>query len=599
MQNEVSTNEVPFVDVKRAVERILASRGFANSKRLSRFLSFAVEQTLEGNADALKEYTIGIHAYGRKNDFDPSHDTIVRTEARRLRGKLKEYYEGEGQQDEVVIFFRSGSYVPVIHWRRYVDGTASLAAPLRSHSAPELWKEGDGVWVAVTSFVTQASDGIAATFAFGLRDEILHRLTDIRGIRVITEGVPEPHSPGVLSDRDEQDRREIHIVIGGTVRTDKDFLRVTVRAAVSSGIVLWSQRFDTLLEQVALTKLQEAIAATLLSRVAPRDPIVQRFAGTPTETMYKLYSEVLAAESLVEESSHASLTKALKKFEELKERAPNSARLDCGIAECCIGLAQRGGFAPDALVTRATEVARALVAKFPELPEAHSILGMALGHQWKWDAAEKSFRTGLRLGDQHSIHRQFAVLLLLLGRIDESWENLCIAREIDPLSTRQKVAMARFFYYSRRHKEASQYYEEMSVFGGLSVEPAYYRALSLVELGRAEDALAIAHHLSKSVGRDPAYLAGIAELYALCGATEQSRELVERHYLLSAECAYSSFRKARLSLVLEDVPTAIQFLNHSFERTEPELPYLAIDPRFDRVRSHETYRKITAAVFPK
>jgi hypothetical protein len=54
---------------------------------------------LKGLEENLKEYTIGIEAYGRKADFDPSQDTIVRTEARRLRGNLKEYYEAEGISD--------------------------------------------------------------------------------------------------------------------------------------------------------------------------------------------------------------------------------------------------------------------------------------------------------------------------------------------------------------------------------------------------------------------------------------------------------------------------------------------------------------------
>ena len=53
-----------------------------------------------------------MEVFDRPSSFDPRTDTIVRVEARRLRSKLKEYYEGEGRGDSVRIDFPKGSYVP-------------------------------------------------------------------------------------------------------------------------------------------------------------------------------------------------------------------------------------------------------------------------------------------------------------------------------------------------------------------------------------------------------------------------------------------------------------------------------------------------------
>ena len=64
-----------------------------------RFLRFAVEQSLQGRADQLKESVIGMEVFDRTSSFDPRTDTIVRVEARRLRSKLKDYYESEGRDD--------------------------------------------------------------------------------------------------------------------------------------------------------------------------------------------------------------------------------------------------------------------------------------------------------------------------------------------------------------------------------------------------------------------------------------------------------------------------------------------------------------------
>ena len=53
-----------------------------------------------------------MEVFDRPSSFDPRTDTIVRVEARRLRSKLKEYYETHGQHDAVLIEFPKGSYVP-------------------------------------------------------------------------------------------------------------------------------------------------------------------------------------------------------------------------------------------------------------------------------------------------------------------------------------------------------------------------------------------------------------------------------------------------------------------------------------------------------
>ena len=99
--------------IRAELARIVQSSPFVHSDRLARFLRFTVEATIAGRGDSLKEYLIGVEVYDRKPPYHPSQDSIVRTEARRLRSKLKEYYETEGRADPVFIYFRPGTYVPV------------------------------------------------------------------------------------------------------------------------------------------------------------------------------------------------------------------------------------------------------------------------------------------------------------------------------------------------------------------------------------------------------------------------------------------------------------------------------------------------------
>jgi hypothetical protein len=98
--------------VRGQLNRILASVAFAEAERASRFLRFVVEGTLEGRAGEIKESVIGVEVLGRSPSFDPKTDSIVRTEAGRLRTRLSPYYETEGKADEIEISLPKGGYVP-------------------------------------------------------------------------------------------------------------------------------------------------------------------------------------------------------------------------------------------------------------------------------------------------------------------------------------------------------------------------------------------------------------------------------------------------------------------------------------------------------
>ena len=103
--------------VRQSLEKLLASRVFQGSERMSRFLRFSVEHALRGEPAPLKEYVIGVQVFDRGESFDPRTDTIVRVEARRLRAKLKEYYAAEGRRDPVVIGLSEKGYHAVFSAR--------------------------------------------------------------------------------------------------------------------------------------------------------------------------------------------------------------------------------------------------------------------------------------------------------------------------------------------------------------------------------------------------------------------------------------------------------------------------------------------------
>src|SRR5436305_1433786 len=129
-----SLNGLRESEIRIELERILRSRVFVHSHRIRRFLEFVVEECLLGQQHRLKEYLIGLEVFSRQEAFDPRVDSIVRVEARRLRTKLEEYYATEGQDCEIRIQLRKGSYVPVFEHRSGLSAGSLFpkAAPRRA-----------------------------------------------------------------------------------------------------------------------------------------------------------------------------------------------------------------------------------------------------------------------------------------------------------------------------------------------------------------------------------------------------------------------------------------------------------------------------------
>ncbi|HEV8040316.1 MAG TPA: hypothetical protein VGP62_15720 [Bryobacteraceae bacterium] len=106
---------IPQASVHAALNQILQSQGFRSSRRSQDFLRYVVERTLEGQADALKERTIGIDVFGRSSSYEPSDDATVRVKAGEVRKRLGLYYATEGRLDEIRIDLPHGAYVPEFH----------------------------------------------------------------------------------------------------------------------------------------------------------------------------------------------------------------------------------------------------------------------------------------------------------------------------------------------------------------------------------------------------------------------------------------------------------------------------------------------------
>jgi TolB-like protein len=259
---------VPADSVRAQLDRLLQSSNLRNSHRLARLLRFVVENALANPETPPKEYAIGVEVFDRDLDYDPKIDPVGRSEMRRLRFKLTEYYQNGGQTDPVLIDLPKGTYLPrfsrlhttppstaseqsvddtaaVAHrprFRRWYLAAAFLLAVAtlaaltyrRSFNAKPTTAS-----IAVIPFRDLTPDHSSGPLTQGLTDEIKTSLAQITGIRLIAQVPPEsvPKTPGELVSFAEQFTSPISMK--GQVRTNlarplRDNLRLNSTTKLSS-----------------------------------------------------------------------------------------------------------------------------------------------------------------------------------------------------------------------------------------------------------------------------------------------------------------------------------------------------------------------------
>jgi hypothetical protein len=101
--SEIERNELDW---------LLTSGVLGRSHNLAQMLTFICEKHFEGKASQITEQALAVEALGRRSDFNPQLDTIVRVTAHQLRKRLQEIYADSGASRSVQIHIPAGQYAP-------------------------------------------------------------------------------------------------------------------------------------------------------------------------------------------------------------------------------------------------------------------------------------------------------------------------------------------------------------------------------------------------------------------------------------------------------------------------------------------------------
>lgn len=263
--------------IREQLSRIQLNDEVKSSEVLLHFLQFVVEETLAGRVLEIKEYTIGIHALGRPNNFNPQLDAIVRIHAGRLRRLLYQYYSGPGKNDPIRIEMPKGAYVPVFTSNDFLPVTPfSSTAPYQEAKIPEnartepiITDKRKKLTIAVLPFQNLSEDSQKDHFANGLGELLSTDLSRFQGISVVsyysTRRCASLHSDiGKLSAT-----LGAHYILTGSVRFSQDNIRMNVQLIFAeTGEQIWAASYNRDLTPVNLNDITDQIIGQVASNVA-------------------------------------------------------------------------------------------------------------------------------------------------------------------------------------------------------------------------------------------------------------------------------------------------------------------------------------------
>jgi TolB-like protein/Tfp pilus assembly protein PilF len=565
--------------IRRQLEKIAAHGLFARSERMVRFLRLAVERTLEGKADELKEYLIGVEVFDRPSSYDPRVDPIVRVEARRLRSKLKAYYAGDGNNDPVRIEFRTGSYAPQI--RMLGDGSVA--------SRPDIHT------IAVLPFANLSASAENDYFSDGLTEELIHALTRLRGMRVVAWN-SAARLRGVEQDMQEV-RRQLQVanVLTGSVRIAGPSLRVRAQLIdIATGVYLWSETFDRPMQDVFA--IQEEIARNIVRTLR-----LQLSSGAEAALLARPHTSVSSYDYYLKGRYHLhrrtpdDLARGLQYFEAAVAVDPDSALAHAGLADAYVLLVDYGLLHPTEGVPKVRAAATRAIELDPTLADAYPSLAV-IRAQWdrEWQDAEDLYRKaiGLNPGCATAHHWLATDFLAVVGRLDEGELELEIALQLDPLSSIIHEGRASFSIWRRQYDEAVRRYCEIREF-----DPTFYKAYT--GLGRAyalqgkyTEALAMLEKGRALAGDVPNILGAMGEIFALSGDAASARGILAQLTARALDSYVPSTCFARVHSGLGEVERALDWLEKGCEQRELPMAMLKVHPVYDPLRDEPRFQAV-------
>ncbi len=283
--------------------------------------------------------------------------------------------------------------------------------------------------LAILPFLDLSPERDQEYFVDGLSEELLTLLSGIPALRVASRTSCFAFKNQQVDVATVGEKLGVGHVVEGSVRKDRDRLRITVKLVrVSSDSTTWHATYDRTLDDVFAIQRDIAahVAKALKSTLGPRE------IGDDATTDPRAYEYYLRGRGYFITHGTHQFEFARRMFGRATEIDPGFARAWAGLAAACASLAIYHGGGEEA-VAAAEAASRRAVELAPDRADSHAVRGMALLASEAFEEAGLAFEMALSINPEHfdSLY-YFARARVHEGRIEEAAELFERASGVNP-----------------------------------------------------------------------------------------------------------------------------------------------------------------------
>jgi serine/threonine protein kinase/tetratricopeptide (TPR) repeat protein len=451
--------------------------------------------------------------------------------------------------------------------------------------------------LAVLPFENASADSEMDYLSDGITETIINSLSQFQKLRVVPRNTVFRYKGREIDLRTIGRELNVRAVLMGRVVQHGENLIVKAELVdVVNESQLWGEHYNRKFSDIfaVQTVISQEISDRLKLKLTGKEKTKLVRRHTDDVEAYQAY---LKGRYYWSKRVGGALPKAIKYFHQALDRDPNYALAYTGLADSYVVADLYSTFPSKEAMPKARAAATKALAIDDTLSEAHTSLGfveLTLG--WNWPVAEREFKRGIELNERYSgAHEWYAIGLLIHGRTEESLKEMKRALVLDPLSLPVNMHLGQIFYLSRDYDGAIKQYEK-----ALEIDPDFlltrhWLALSYVQKGMKQEAIAELRALDLSGGYTWA-LASLGCIYGMCGQKRKAEHVIQRLKEGSTRKYICSYDIALVYAGLGDKDQAFHWLERAFDERFVLLFLLKAEPLFDSLRSDPRFQDLVRRI---
>jgi len=453
--------------------------------------------------------------------------------------------------------------------------------------------------VAVLPFANLSEDPSQEYFTDGLTEEMIAQLGQrCRGrIGVVARWSSMVFKGSTARAREIGRTLRADYLLEGGVRREGDRVRVTARLIETAGEThLWADTYERHLTDCL--SVQADVAARIAESLAVELVPESSSPGHGVAGSAMAYQEYLKGRFHWNQWNRPDdedlEQQALSHYAEALRLDPQFAPAHAGIARVHVVRALNYRERPRVALEAARTAAKQAIELEPRVAEGHLALGdVRRMLEWDWPGAEAEYVEAIALNpSQENAHRAYALMLVTLSRPEEAVREVERACEFDPLCLVVGTSAAWVHYLAGNYDAALAHCRRT-----LDMDPQFRPARRLMgavclQTGKWRDAIAVLEAAYAESRHDPALVASLVHAQASVGDQAAARAVLGDLQRLDRTRYLSPYHLALAHVGLDNIDAAFEMLERAVVDCDPALVYLAVEPRFEPLRSDPRYARL-------